>query len=68
MSASQANVVKIVESNAELGANQGIGGRIKLSSHTVGLEAIDTSGHIIHVVSPSGDNGVALDCFAWDAS
>ena len=68
MSASQANVVKVVESNAELGANQGIGGRVELSSHTVGLEAIDTSGHIIHVVSPSGDNGVALDGFTWDAS
>lgn len=68
MSAGQANVVKIIESNAELGADEGIGGRVKLSSHAVGLEAIDTSGHIVHVVSPSGDDGVALDGLAWDTS
>jgi hypothetical protein len=68
MSAGQTNIVKIIESNAELGADEGIGGRVKLSSHAVGLEAIDTSGHIVHVVSPSGDDGVALDGLAWDAS
>ena len=68
MATSDTNIVKIIESNAELGADEGIGGRVKLSSHAVGLEAIDTSGHIVHVVSPSGDDGVALDGLAWDAS
>jgi hypothetical protein len=68
MSASQTNVVKIIESNAELGADEGIGGRVELSSDAVGLEAIDTSGHIVHVIPPPGYNWVALDGLAWDAS
>ena len=67
MASSQANVVEIVESGAELGANQGVSGRVKLSSHTVGLEAVNASCDVVHVVSPTSNDGVSLDGLAWNS-
>tara|TARA_B110000285_G_C15121395_1_gene617384 strand:+ start:2127 stop:2447 length:321 start_codon:yes stop_codon:yes gene_type:complete len=55
------NVIQIVESSAELRADQRIGWWIKLTSHAIWLEAEDTSGHKVHIVSPSGDDWVSVD-------
>ena len=67
MASSQANVVEIVESCAELGANQRICGRVKLSRHTVWLEAVNASCDIVHVVSPTSNDGVSLNRLAWNS-
>ena len=67
MATSQTDVIQIVEARAELRANERVGRRVKLTSDTVGLEAIDASSDIVDVVSPSGDDGVALDTVARDA-
>ena len=63
-----ANVIQIVEASAELRADQRIGGRVKLSSHAVGLEAEDASSHIVDVVSPTGHDWVPINGGARDAS
>ena len=63
-----ANVIQIVEASAELRADQRIGGRVKLSSHAVGLEAEDASSHIVDVVSPTSHDWVPINGGARDAS
>jgi hypothetical protein len=65
VTASQTNVIEVIEADTELGADQRVGGRVKLAGNAVGLEAIDTGGDIVDVVSPSSDNWVSLDCLAW---
>jgi len=67
MATSQTDVIQIVEARAELRANERVRRWVKLASDTVGLEAIDTSGHIIDIVSPSCDDGVAFNAVARDA-
>lgn len=64
VAASYANVVKVIEACAELGANEGVSRRVKLSSDAVGLEAEDTGGNEIDIVAPSRDNRVAFDTSA----
>lgn len=66
MTPSEANVVKIVESGAELRANQRVGGRVELTRHAVGLEAVDASSDVVYIVSPAGHNGVPFDRSARD--
>jgi hypothetical protein len=61
MSSSQPNVVKVVEADAELRADQRVSRRVKLSSHAIWLEAIDTSCYIVYVVPPAGNYRVPLD-------
>jgi hypothetical protein len=61
MSSSQPNVVKVVEADAELRADQRVSRRVKLSSHAIWLEAIDTSCYIVYVVPPAGNHRVPLD-------
>jgi len=68
MSASQSDVVKIVESETELRTDEWIGGRIHLSSDTVRLETKDTCGHVINIVTPTSNYRVSIDLFAWNAS
>lgn len=61
---SQADVVEIIKADAELRADQRVGGRVELASHAVWLEAVDAGSHVVDVVSPAGDHRVALDGFA----
>ena len=61
MSAGKTNIIEIIESGTELWADERVGGRIKLTSDTVGLEAEDTSSDVVHIVSQSSDNGVSFD-------
>jgi hypothetical protein len=68
VSSSESDVVEIVESEAKLRADEGVGGWIHLSSDAVGLEAEDTCRHVINIVAPTGNNGVAVDFLAGDAS
>ena len=68
MATSDTNVVQVIEARAELRADQGVSGRVELTSHAVGLEAEDASGDVVNVVSPASDNGVAIDGVARDAS
>jgi hypothetical protein len=65
---SDTNVIEIVESCAELGANQRVGWWIKLACHAVGLEAENTSGNEIHIISPPGNDWVSVDSSAWNSS
>ena len=67
MTAGQTNVVQIVEAGAELRADQRVCGRVQLTSYAVRLEAEDASGDIVDIVSPAGNNRVALDRFAGNA-
>jgi hypothetical protein len=66
MTACDTNIVQIVESGTELGADQWVGWRIELTSDAVWLEAEDTSGHEVDIISPSSNNRVSLDRFAWN--
>jgi len=61
MSASDSNVVKIVEPGTELWANEWIGWWVELSGDTVWLETEDTSSDKVDIVSPSGDDWISLD-------
>lgn len=67
MSTCQTNVVEIIKSHAKLRTNQRVGGRVKLSSHAIGLETIDASCNEVDIVSPTGHNGVTLDGSARDS-
>ena len=66
MAAGDADVIQVVESRAELRADQGVGWGVELASDAVGLEAEDASSHEVNVISPAGYNGVAIDCGAGD--
>jgi hypothetical protein len=68
MTASQTNVIEVIEADTELGADQRVGGRVKLASDAVGLEAINTSSDIVNIVSPSSDNWISLNGLAWYSS
>lgn len=68
MTSSDSNVIQIVESGTELGANQRVSRWVKLTRHAVGLEAVDASSHIVDVVSPTSHNRVSFNTVAWDAS
>lgn len=65
MSSSKPDVVKIIESQAELGADKWVSRWVKFTSDTVGLEAENTSGNKVNIIPPSGDHWVALDGCAW---
>jgi hypothetical protein len=68
VASSNTDVVQIVEARAELRADEGVRGRVKLTCHAVGLEAEDTSGYKINIIAPSRDHRVAIDAFAGDTS
>jgi hypothetical protein len=53
VSAGEADVVQIVETDAELGADEGVGGRFQFPGHAVGLETVDAGRHVVHVVAPA---------------
>jgi hypothetical protein len=67
VSSSETNVVEIIEADTELRANEWVSGRVEFTSNAVGLEAIDTSSHVIYVVSPASNHGVSLDGLTWDS-
>jgi hypothetical protein len=66
MTSSHTNVIQIIEANAELGADQRVGRRVKFTSHTVRLETENTSSHVIYIISPSSDHRVSLNSSARD--
>jgi len=67
MSASKTDVIQIVESHAELRADEGICGRVEFTSNAVRLEAVDTSSDVVDVVSPTGNDGISVDGLAGDS-
>ena len=68
MPPSQTNIVQVVESRAELRANQWVGGRVQLTRHTVWLETENSGSHIVNIVAPTCDNRVPFDGGARDPS
>lgn len=66
MSTGEANVVQVVESGAELGADERVGRGVEFSSDAVGLEAEDSGQHEVYVVSPAGYDRVAVDSGGGD--
>jgi hypothetical protein len=68
VTACHSNVVEIVETDAELGANQRVGWRIHFSSHTVGLETENACSNIINIVPPTGYHGVSVDLSTGNSS
>ncbi len=67
MAPSQADVVEIVEADAELGLDQGVGRGLQFSSHAVWLEAEDAGCHVVHVVAPAGHHWIALYGVTWNS-
>lgn len=61
MSSGQTNIVEIVETSAKLGADQGVRWWFKLTSDTVGLEAEDTCGDKVDIITPSCNDGISFD-------
>jgi hypothetical protein len=64
----QPDVIEVVKPEAKLRANQGIGGRVHLSSNAVWLEAKDTRSHVINIVPPTRNDWVSIDFGAGNAS
>jgi len=58
---SQTNIVQVVETSAELGANQGVRWGFKLASDTVGLEAEDSCSDKVDIIAPSCNDGVPFN-------
>lgn len=67
VAARQTDVVQVVEAGAELRADERVGGRVKLTRHAVGLEAENTSGDVVDIVSPPSNNRVPFDGVARNA-
>jgi hypothetical protein len=67
MTSCNSNIVQIVESCAELWANQRISRWVELSSHAVWLETKDSSGDEIDIISPSCNDRVPLYRLAWNS-
>ena len=68
MTSSDSNIIQIVESGTELGANQRVSRWVKLTSHAIWLEAEDTCSYIVDIISPTSHNRVSLNAGAWDTS
>jgi hypothetical protein len=68
VSSGDTNVVKIIESGAELRANQWVGWWVKLTCDAIWLEAEDTSSCEINIISPSSDDRVSLNSSARNSS
>ena len=66
MSSSDTNVVQVIESCAELWANQRICWWVKFTSDAVWLEAENTCSTEVDIISPTSDNGISLNCGTWD--
>jgi hypothetical protein len=61
VSASQTDVIQIVESEAELWADQRVSRWVEFTRYAVGLEAKDASSDEVNIVSPPCHNWVAFD-------
>jgi hypothetical protein len=66
MTSSHTNVIQIIETYAELGADQRVSRRIEFTSHTVRLETENTSSYVIYIISPSNNHRVSLNSSARD--
>jgi hypothetical protein len=66
MSACDSNIIEIIKSDAKLGTDERVSGGIELSSYAVGLETENASSYEVHIVSPSGHNGVSFNRGAGD--
>ena len=62
------DVIEIVETDAELRANERVSRGVELTSHAVRLEAVNTGLDIIDIISPTSDDGVTLDSSAGNTS
>jgi hypothetical protein len=65
VSTCQANIVQVIETGTKLGTDQGVSWWVKLSSHTVGLEAKDARCNKVDVITPSCDDGISFNRGAW---
>ena len=61
VSTREANIVQVVETGTKLGTDQRVGWWIKLSRHTVGLEAKDARCNKVNVIAPSSDDGISFN-------
>ena len=66
MATRDADVIQIIEADAELRTDQGVCWWIELARHAVWLETVDTGSHEVDVVTPSGDDWVPIDGRARD--
>lgn len=64
MTTCETNVIEIVESHTELRTDQGIGGRVKLSSDAIWLETEDSSSYIVYIVTPASHHWVPFNRMA----
>jgi hypothetical protein len=60
MTSSYTNIVQIIESDTELGANKRISRWFKFSCNTIWLETIDSSSNEFNIVSPSSYNWISF--------
>lgn len=61
MATGKADIIQIIESQAELRTDQWVGRGIKLACHAVRLEAKYAGSYKINIVSPASNNWVAFD-------
>ena len=64
MTTSQSDVIQVVEPHAKLRADQRISRRVEFACHTVGLEAKDTSCHVVDVVTPACHHWISFNRLA----
>lgn len=67
MSACQTNVIKIIESDTENWLNSWVFWWVKFSSNTIWLEAVNTRSNIFNIISPSGNDWISGNSFAWNS-
>lgn len=67
MSAGQTNIIQIIESHTKDRLDGWVFWRVKFSSYTVRLEAINSCSNIFHIVSPSSNYRISCDSFTWDS-
>ena len=66
MTSGDSDVIEIIESDTELGANQRIGWSIHFAGNTVRLETINAGCCEFNIISPAGHNRISLDLSARD--
>ena len=67
MSSSESDVIEIVESEAELRADERVGWRLELSGDTVGLETEDAGSNVVNIIPPTSDDRVSIYFCAWNS-
>ena len=62
MSTRESDVVKVVESQAKLRANERVGWWFKFTCYAIRLETKNACCYIIHVISPASNHWIAIYC------